>query len=184
MVRECVARLGRVRLAPLAVWASGCLASCLSGCSLVLDFSDQAIPIDAAPDAPFAEAECAYGEPNDTAATASPLTPDDRGPAAICSVDDRDFYRITVPDLTAQVALRIGFMHSDAGDLDLRLTRKTGEMLAQSVGFSDGEAIVCPGAAPPCALLAADDYVLEVFPGPDATNRYTIEVVVTPATAR
>ncbi|MBC7976999.1 MAG: PPC domain-containing protein [Myxococcales bacterium] len=156
----------------------------MSGCSLALDFSDQAIPIDAALDAPFAEAECAYGEPNDTAAMASPLAPADRGPAAICSVDDRDFYRITVPELTAQVELRIGFTHSETGDLDLRLTRKTGETLAQSVGFSDGEAIVCPGTAPPCAMLAADDYVLEVFPGPDATNRYTIEVVVTPVTAR
>jgi hypothetical protein len=58
-------------------------------------------------------------------------------------------------------------------------------VLAQSVGFGNGEAIVCPGTSPPCALLAADDYLLEVFPAvPGAVNRYTLAVALTPATVR
>ena len=42
-----------------------------AGCSLILDFSNKAIPIDAAIDAPYTDVECMYKEPNDTVDTAS-----------------------------------------------------------------------------------------------------------------
>jgi hypothetical protein len=160
----------------------------LVGCSLVLDFSDQAIPRDAAIpiDGPFPQAECDYKEPNDTAATAAPFTPADTGPAALCGTGDRDFYKITVPAMTAKVEIRIAFTQRSNGDLDLRLSDKTGQMmLAQSVGFGAEEAIVCPASSPPCAALAADDYVFEVYPAVSgAANDYTIAVAFTPMTAR
>jgi hypothetical protein len=160
----------------------------VAGCSLLLDFSDQAIPLDAAIaiDGRFPQAECDYKEPNDTVATAAPLTPADTGPAALCGTGDRDFYKITVPAMTAKVEIRIAFAPRSDGDLDLRLTDTTGQtMLAQSVGFGAEEAIVCPGSAPPCPALTAGDYVFEVFPaGPGAANDYTIAVAFTPMTAR
>jgi hypothetical protein len=159
----------------------------VAGCSLLLDFSDQAIPLDAAIDGPPPRPACTYKEPNDTVATAAPLTPGETGPAALCGTGgDRDLYKITVPAMTAKVEIRIAFTPRSHGDLDLRLTDKTGQsMLAQSVGFGAEEAIVCPASTPPCAALAADDYVFEVFPAtPDASNDYTIAVAFTPAAAR
>ncbi|MEO7736424.1 MAG: hypothetical protein ABIY55_36030, partial [Kofleriaceae bacterium] len=145
-------------------------------------------PIDAAVpaiDGPFAQAACDYKEPNDTVATAAPVTPRDPGPAALCGAGDRDFYKITVPAMTAQVEIRIAFAQRSNGDLDLRLTDKTGQMmLAQSLGFGEQEAIVCPAASPPCAALAADDYVFEVFPAvAGEANAYTLAVAFTPAAA-
>ena len=155
----------------------------VAGCSLVLDFSDRAIPIDAAVDGPAPPVGCDYKEPNETVATAAVIAPGDTGPAALCSATDHDFYKITVPAMTSQVAIRIAFSQR-SGDLDLRLTDKTGQtMLAASLGFGDEEAIVCPSSA--CAALAADDYVFEVFPvGAAASNPYTLALVLTPATAR
>ena len=83
MIRECLL----VAVAPLA------------GCSLVLDFSDSAIPIDAPPDSPYTDEQCGYLEPNNSLAEASVVTSTETGPAAICAedVEDRDFYRFTVP---------------------------------------------------------------------------------------
>src|ERR1043165_10119764 len=74
------------------------LAFVAGGCSLLLDFSDQAVPKDASPDAQFDEAECAYKEPNDSLAAAAAIAPSDTGPAAICpsGSEDHDFYRFTV----------------------------------------------------------------------------------------
>jgi Bacterial pre-peptidase C-terminal domain len=166
MVRECAALL--------VVY--------LSGCSLILDFSGAT---SSPPDAPFNDAECAYKEPNDTAQTAALLELTDVGPAAICSttmgVDDRDFYKITVPASTA-FSTKITFVQFVTGDLDLRLSDATGTVLATSRGFDNDEQITCPGSSPPCAgPLAAGDYILEVFPAnPGMANRYDLAISVTP----
>jgi len=154
-----------------------------AGCSLILDFSDKAIPKDARPDAPYTQAECDYKEPNDTAATAAAITPADTGPAAICAgaVDDHDFYKITVPAATTKVEIRISYMYLN-GDIDLRLDDKAGAtVIAQSRGFGNEEVIVCPGASPMCPALAAGDYVFEVFPAvAGSVNAYTIAFALTP----
>ncbi|MBX3160739.1 MAG: PPC domain-containing protein [Deltaproteobacteria bacterium] len=161
------------------------LATLAGGCSLVLDFSESAIPKDAGIDAPFSQEECDYKEPNDSAETAAVLVPGDVGPAAICSTggtDDHDFYRVTVPANTASVTFRITFVNRPTGDLDLRLLDKTGgTVLARSTGFGNFEEITCPGASPVCAALAPDDYVFEVFPAlTGSVNRYDIALTITP----
>src|SRR5215470_18534373 len=95
-----------------------CLVGCAlgafvatSGCSLILDFSDKAIPIDAPIDGPFPPLECDYKEPNDSIDTAAAVTAADSGPAAICPgmVDDHDFYRFTVPAGATSVTVKITF---------------------------------------------------------------------------
>jgi hypothetical protein len=155
-----------------------------AGCSWLLDFSDNAIPKDAHTDAPYTQAECDYKEPNDSAATAALITPADTGPAAICASDpeDHDFYKFTVPAMTAKVELRVDYTNRMTGDVDLRLFDKTGTtVLAQSNSFGNEELIVCPGASPACAALAADDYVFEVFPAvPGSVNDYTFALTITP----
>jgi hypothetical protein len=167
MVRECAASL---LLVPAA------------GCSLILDFSDSAIPRDAEPDAPYSAAECAYKEPNDTIDTAAPIATADTGPAAICAgdVEDRDFYRFTVPAMATRVEIRIETAFRTTGDLELRLHDNDGAPQF-SMGFVDQERIVCPGAGQPtpCPTLAAGDYVFEVFPATGSVNRYTFAVVIT-----
>ncbi len=154
----------------------------LTGCSLILDFSDGAIPKDAAIDAPYTQAECDYKEPNDSAATAAMITTADTGPAAICAgpTEDHDFYKFTVPAMTTTVTVKISFMNRPGGDLDLRLFDKTGvSLLAQSRGFGNDETITCPGTSPDCSALAADDYVFEVFPAvTGAVNDYTIALTM------
>jgi hypothetical protein len=155
-----------------------------AGCSFVLDFSDQAIPGDARADAPYTQAECDYKEPNNTAATAAPVSPSDTGPAAICpgAVDDHDFYLFTVPAMTAVVSIRISTMNHPGGDLDLRLySPGNATPIARSTGFGDDELISCPSAAPMCPMLAAGDYVFEVYPAQNgAVNRYTFALSLTP----
>lgn len=150
-----------------------------SSCSLLLDFGGPA-----GIDAPYTEAECAYGEPNDTPALATPLTPADLGPAAICAGEpaDRDFYRFTVPAGTASVSVRVSFTNRPNGDLDLRLTDATGATtFGQSRGFDDVEEIVCPGTSPPCQALPEGEYAFEVFPAlPGAVNRYDLSLSITP----
>ncbi len=178
MVRECVTG-HRSRLVVVLA------ASPLLGCSLVLDFSDKQIPKDAEIDGPSSQAECDFKEPNDSAATAAVLLATEVGPAGICSspgIDDHDFYKITVPDLTASVTVQITFENRATGDLDLRLYDKTGAMvIAQSRGFANDETIVCPAASPACPMLAPDDYVFEVFPAiAGSVNRYDIAVTITP----
>ena len=157
----------------------------LAGCSLVLDFSESQIPIDAAADAPYTDDECAYKEPNDTVETAAMIDPaTDMGPAAICASDaeDRDFYRFTVPADTASTTIRINFTNRPSGDIDLIVRDTTGTMLAQSRGFGDGETIVCPGASPSCsALTPGTEYVMEVFPALiGAVNSYDFAITFTP----
>jgi hypothetical protein len=161
MVRECAASL---LLVPAA------------GCSVILDFSDHAIPGDAAP---FSAAECAYQEPNDSVDKAALITTGDTGPAAICTSSDHDFYRFTVPAMT-RVEIRVDYAYRATGDLDLRLYATSGGMeLARSNNFSDEELITCPGSAPPCPTLAPGDYVFEVFAGSaGSVNRYTFSLAL------
>lgn len=167
MVRECAAAL---LILPAA------------GCSLLLDFSDEAIPRDAAPDAPYSQAECDYKEPDDTLDTAAVIAPADTGPAAICASPqgDHDFYRFTVPAMTARVEIKIALMPVPGGDLDLVLHDRAGATLAASHNFGGEERITCPGAAPACGALVPDDYVFEVYPGvAGAANRYTFSLTIT-----
>jgi hypothetical protein len=159
----------------------------VAGCSLILDFSDQAIPRDAHVDAPYTQAECDYKEPNDTLATAAMITPADTGPAAICagsgvgSGEDHDFYKFTVPAGTTKVELRVSSTYRPGGDLDLRLYDATGSLVSQSNNFSNNEIIVCPAPSPACPALTKGDYVFEVFPAvAGAVNAYTIALTLTP----
>ena len=158
-----------------------------AGCSLILDFSDDAIPKDATADSPFSEAECEFKEPNDNAAEAQPFAASDVGPAAICEriagVQDKDFYRFTVPAGTTTVTVRITFVTSATGDLDLRLYDSTGaNVLGSSFGFQNEEQIVCPGAAPLCngnMPLPEGDYLFEVYsPVNGGVNRYDIALTL------
>lgn len=174
MVRECSLPLRLAAMFTLSI---------VSGCSLILDFSDSQIPIDAPPDTPYTQEQCMYKEPNDTVETAAMIDPSETGPAAICANDpeDTDFYKFTVPASTASVQIRISFVTSPKGDLDLKLLDSTGTMLAQSRGFLDTETITCPAMSPACAALAAGDYIFQVLPGAAmATNPYTIALTITP----
>lgn len=163
------------------------LAGPLMGCSLLLDFSDKAIPKDAtfdAPDAPYTAQECMYKEPNDSVATAAMIVATDIGPAAICPGDtgseDHDFYKFTVAATTTSTTIAISFA-SAIGDLDLRLYDSTGTVIAQSRGFGNSETIACPGSSPPCAKLLAGDYVFEVFPAvAGAVNTYAFALTLVP----
>ena len=157
-----------------------CLLALIPGCSLVLDFSDKAIPKDAAIDAPYTADECAYKEPNDTFDTAQMITTADTGPAAICTDDGGDFYKVTI-GASSSVTFAIQFTNRPGGDLDLEVLDSAGTQKAISRGFGDGETIACPGTAPPCGSLAAGDYVMRVFPAVQgAVNAYTFSVTVTP----
>jgi hypothetical protein len=164
-------------------WLAGLPLTILSGCSLVLDFSSSAIPVDAEIDAPYTLEECQYMEPNDSIDAAMLFTPADVGPAAICAgdVEDRDFYKFTVPANTASVTVSISFMNRPTGDLELKLTDTAGMMKGQSRGFGNEEKIVCPATSPPCGMLMPGDYVFEVFPAlMGSVNNYSIALTITP----
>ena len=168
---------------PAVVMLASVFVASGSGCSLILDFSDSAIPTDAAIDTPYTQAECDYKEPNDTLETAAMITPADVGPAAICAgaSEDHDFYRFTVPAGTTSVTIKISFT-SSIGDLDLRLYDGTTHVVvSQSRSFGDDETITCPASSPACAMLAAGDYIFEVFPAVNgAVNAYDISLATTP----
>ena len=158
-----------------------------TGCSLILDFSDEAIPKDATPDSPFSQAECDFKESNDSAAEAQLIDPAEVGPAAICErnvgVQDKDFYKFVVPAGTTSVTVRITFVTSATGDLDLRLYDGTGaNVLGSSFGFQNEEQIVCPGAAPLCngnMPLPEGEYLFEVYsPVNGGLNRYDIALTL------
>ncbi|HEY4240013.1 MAG TPA: PPC domain-containing protein [Kofleriaceae bacterium] len=162
-------------LAPIAVVGGGCTS--------LLDFSDDKIPVDAADamvDAFYTQAECAYGEPNDAADAAFVVTTADMGPAAICPGDVADFYKFTVPDGTTTVTVAANFTNSVTGDLDLKLYDATGTtVLGASLGFGDGESITCPGQSPMCSALTTGDYVFEVYPAtPGNVNVYTLALTI------
>ena len=159
------------------------IAIACPGCSLLLDFSSSQIPKDAELDGPYTADECSYLEPNDTAATAAPITPGvDMGPAAICEgpTVDEDWYKFTVPATATTVTVAIQFVDA-IGDLDLQVysTADTQNPVGQSRGFTDGETVTCPAASPPCPMLTPGDYVFRVYPGkPDQLNHYTFAVTV------
>jgi hypothetical protein len=156
-----------------------CLLALIPGCSLVLDFSDKAIPKDAMIDAPYTADECAYKEPNDTFDTAQVITATDMGPAAICADEPADYYKFTVAGATS-VTWAIQFTNRPGGDLDLEIDDAAGTQVSSSRGFGDGETIVCPGSAPACPMLADGDYLMKVFPATQgAANAYTFSVQVT-----
>lgn len=168
MVRECLVGLALVGA---------------SGCSLALDFSEKAIPIDAQIDAPYTQEQCDYKEPNDSFDTAQVVTSADTGTAAICggAAEDHDFYKFTVPAGTTKVVVKISFTNRPSGDLDLRLTDTAGVMIAASRGFGNEETITCPAASPACPTLAAGDYLFEVFPAiAGAVNTYDFSLTLTP----
>ena len=156
-----------------------------AGCSLVLDFSSSAIPIDAGPDAPATAEECMFAEPNDSFAMAVDLPVTSVGPGAICAsgFDDHDFYKIAVPAATATMTIQISFINSQSGDLDLYLYDAAGTQISLSVGTSDNEKITCPGASPSCSLaspIPEGNYVFEVRGGVSGSqNRYDIAVTLT-----
>lgn len=174
MAREC--RL--VALVALSL-ASG-------GCSLILDFSSSAVPIDAQIDAPYTQEQCDLKEPNNTTDEAgmnAVVMSGEMVSAAICQAEpeDHDFYKFTVPANTAKVEVKISFMNRPTGDLDLRLSNATGMMMAQSRGFGNDETIVCPAVSPACQMLAAGDYFIEVFPAiAGAVNNYDLSLTITP----
>lgn len=173
MVREC--RFGVVALPTIALLASGC--------SLILDFSSSAVPVDAEVDAPYTAEQCEYKEPNNTVGEAAMVTTADTGTAAICAAEseDRDLYKFTVPANTAKVEIKITFTNRPSGDLDLKLSDATGMMIAQSRGFGNDETIICPAASPACPALAAGDYIFEVFPAlTGAVNFYDFSLIITP----
>jgi hypothetical protein len=154
------------------------LLALVPGCSLVLDFSDKAIPKDAMIDAPYTDDQCAYKEPNDSFEAAAVIAPTDTGPAAICANDPGDFYKFTVAGATS-VSIGIQFTNRPGGDLDLELLDPTGMRQSISRGFGDGESITCPGSAPACDALTDGDYVLRVFPATSgAVNAYTFSVAI------
>ena len=162
------------------------LCASLAGCSLLLDFSDKAGVHDASIDGPYTAAECAYKEPNDTPDTAAVITTADMGPGAICKVDgdaglaeDDDWYRFTVPAGTTKVSIQMIYVNRPGGDLDLKLTDLTGNMLAESREFTGTELITCPAVSPACAMLAPGDYVFDVFPATAGfVNDYTFTLTL------
>ena len=165
----------------LRVWAFASAVVLATGCSFVLNFSNNEIPKDAAIDGPFTADECGYKEPNESQATAAPITPADTGPAAICPTttgsDDADWYAFNVPAGTTKVTITLQFTNRPGGDLDLELWDSTPSRRAQSRGFGDNEMIVCPAASPPCTTLEPGDYAFLVEPGtPGDINDYTFSV--------
>ena len=157
-----------------------CLLALIPGCSLVLDFSDKAIPKDAMADAPYTDEDCAYKEPNDSFDTAQAISATDSGPAAICANDPGDYYKFTIAGATS-VTWSILFSNRPGGDLDLEILDATGTQQSISRGFGDGETILCPGSAPMCPALADGDYIMRVFPATaGAVNAYTFSVQVSP----
>jgi len=150
-----------------------------SGCSLILNFSDSAIPKDAGP--PDADPACSFDEPNDDATDAASITTADTGPAAICTkpdgAPDLDFYRFEVPDMTATVTVQIVYQPAVNGDLALAITDPTGATIASESDSSTTKSITCPGAT--CGMLATGTYELEVAGlTPADTNEYTFSLTL------
>jgi hypothetical protein len=153
----------------VATIASIVLAGSLcSGCSLILDFSEGAVPKDAAIDQVYTQEQCDYLEPNDALAAPATASALDTGTAAIClppmmgDPEDHDFYRFTNP--AASLTVSITFTNRPGGDLDIKLYDPMGTMISQSRGFGDMEQIVCPGTAPACpTVMVGGAYTLEVF---------------------
>jgi hypothetical protein len=157
----------------------GCLMA--SGCSLVLDFDDPPSPPDAVPIDAIVGSACDFGEDNQTRQTAHPLGPVSGQLAGICEPGDHDFYSIDVAEGQVLVfEVRFGQLGAQ-GDLDIRVYDVNGEIVGSSASSDDDERIECPAAQPPCGLLPAGPYFLEVFGfGDAAINGYSMELTLTP----
>lgn len=155
----------------------------VSGCTLLLDFDQPAVPAgDAGVDGGLADAgEDAApdpNEPNDDFAAATPITPGTHGPYRIEPKTDADFYVFTVETDAgmAQVAIELFFSQA-MGDLDLYLYSSANltTPLAKSEGFVDNERIPMTGSL----SLDAGTYYIKVasFMG-TAENQYTLSLTV------
>jgi hypothetical protein len=165
-------------------------AVALSGCSLILDFSDSQIPKDAAPpDAFYSQAECSYDEPNDTFDTAASVTTADMGPAAICpngtGTDDLDFYRFEVTPTASpgSPTVTITLTYQDRGPtsaLDLSLFDSTDSLIASETDSLTTKTITCPSSdGIACPMLGSAAYVFEVSPAmPGNINDYTFSLAI------
>ena len=144
-------------------------------CSLVYDFSDPIASVDASPDAIAPAVECELGEPNDSFASATPITSTTAGPAAICTVGDVDFYAFTVLDTTTTTTVSIGFT-STLGDLDARVLTSDGTTIAvQGNSFGDDEVMTCPSVK--CPAFPPGLYYLSVYGATGIErNRYSITI--------
>jgi hypothetical protein len=143
------------------------LALSSGACSLIVDFDS------AAPDYPADE--CAFGEPNDTPATATPL-PAEPVAAALCH-PDLDYYTLTIPAGRLSTRVDLRFTQSGAqGNLDLRLFDAEDRLRASSLSADSDEQLRCPGTS--CEELAPGDYLLEVREALTSTagNRYQLEI--------
>lgn len=169
----------------------GLVIALCGGCSLILDFSNHQIPIDAEIDGPYTGDECAYLEPNNSVDMPMTVTAADTGPAAICRPtpeardagigDDLDYYKLNVPAATTKVTLTVTYTNRPGGDLDLNLFDpgvSATASIAKSRGFTGVEKIVCPGASPFCPMLTpGHDYVFEVYGAlAGELNSYTFSV--------
>lgn len=157
------------------------LAFAASGCSLILDFSDSQIPIDAPPDI-FTVAECSFDEPNDSFAAATPRTTGETVNAALCAdgFQDVDFYKITIPAATTTLTVALTFSTLQ-GDLDLHLYDSAGTEKAFAAGNLDNEQIVCPGTTPVCDIgmpITEGDYVVEVRSLANVQNTYSLAITL------
>jgi hypothetical protein len=147
------------------------------GCSLILDFSEagaDAGPPDAAPtpDGPG----CDTFEPNDTLATATPLTPGNYV-LGICDNGDHDYFQIAL-DGNQDLTVRIDFDNAN-GDLEMRLYDSLGGRIDQSQSFNDFEQIIRSVAE--ADRLAAGTYFVEIYGFNDtATNDYELTLTITP----
>ena len=147
-----------------------------SGCSLILDFSQDtdAGPIDAVPTPDGAG--CDTLEPNDTLATAVALTAGDYV-LGICEDGDHDYFQIAV-DGNQDMTVRIDFVNT-VGDLEMRMYDSLGGNIDQSQSFADFEQIIRSAAEGD--RLAAGTYFIEVWGFMDtSTNDYDLTLTITP----
>lgn len=157
-------------LGPLGSLASLVSALLVGGCSLLVDFDSDA-PL-------FPTDECAFGEPNDSPETATPLevAPTVLVAAALCR-PDLDYYSLPLPAGRISTRIDLRFVQTGVqGNLDLRLFDAEGRMRASSLSNDNDEQIRCPGTT--CEELPPGDYLLEVREALTSTagNRYELEV--------
>lgn len=147
-------------------------------CSLILDFSDNALVRDASIDGPYTQEQCDYKEPNDALPLAAVIPLTETGPGAICAgaVDDHDFFRFTITNTT--LTIDVTYEMRATGDLDVKLYDSMGNVLSSSHSITGAERIVCPStSAPPCPAISAGDYIFEVLPAvPGSVNAYTFAI--------
>ena len=158
----------------------------LGGCEALLDFSvhPDAGPADAPPiDAMLVPDPCGVLEPNNDVASAIAVPNGENRYAAICPAGDLDYYKVTVVQ-NQVLDFKVLFKNAN-GDLDMQLYDSTGtNVVAESRSFDDDEEVKCPndaGMSPTCAMLAAGDYLVKVFPAvPNTTNVYRLDVTISP----